>query len=113
MKLGILFLFCGVAAAQEAAHQHAAAPTIALQPLAQQVRQLEEALTYRGQPLSPADHKRINDAIANPDPAAAVTQLQAVLDPYVLAVVDINPESRVKVEQGAAKTELFAVKGQF
>ena len=48
MKLGILFLFCGVAAAQEAAHQHAAAPPIALQPLAQQVRQLEEALTYLG-----------------------------------------------------------------
>jgi hypothetical protein len=30
-----------------------------------------------------------------------------VLDKYVLAVVEINPESRVKVEQGAAKPELI------
>src|SRR5689334_21809383 len=105
MKIGILFLLGSIAAAQEA-HQHPAAPSIALQPLAQQVRQLEDALAYLGQPLPPADHKRINDAIANTDAAAAVTQLQAVLDPYVLAAVDINPESRVKVEQGAAKPEL-------
>src|SRR5689334_21045878 len=105
MKIGILFLLGSIAAAQEA-HQHPAAPSIALQPLAQQVRQLEDALAYLGQPLPPADHKRINDAIANTDAAAAVTQLQAVLDQYVLVNVDINPESRVKVEQGAAKPEL-------
>ncbi|HEY2015186.1 MAG TPA: CehA/McbA family metallohydrolase, partial [Bryobacteraceae bacterium] len=88
-------------------HQHpSAAPPVALQPLAQQVRQLEEALNYLGQPLPAADHKRINDAIGESDQAAAVAQLQAILDPYVLATVDINPESRVKVEQGSARPEL-------
>src|SRR5438105_2493128 len=102
MKVGMVFFFCGLAAAQEAAHQHAAAaPPVALQPLAQQVRQLEEALNYLGQPLPAASRKSINDAIANPNEAAAVSQLEAVLDPWVLATVDINPESRVKVEQGA------------
>ena len=35
-----------------------------------------------------------------------VARLQQVLDHYVLATVHINPESRVKVEQGAAKPEL-------
>ena len=108
MKLAIALILSGIAAAQEAAHQHpapAAAP-IPLQPLAQQVRQLEDALNYLGQALPAADQRRINEAIGNADEAAAVAQLQAVLDPYVLLSVDINPESRVKVEQGAAKPEL-------
>jgi hypothetical protein len=42
-------------------------PGVALQPLAQQVRRLEEALNYLGQPFLPADHDAINRAIANPD----------------------------------------------
>src|SRR5215469_9770119 len=104
MKLGALVCFCTLAVAQE--HVHPAPPVVPLQPLAQQVRQLEEALAYLGQPLAPADHRRINDAIGRSDEASAVAELQAVLDPYVLVNVDINPESRVKVEQGAAKPEL-------
>src|SRR6185295_12304790 len=32
--------------------------------------------------------------------------LQKILDRYVLATVHINPESRVKVEQGAARPDL-------
>src|SRR5471032_1662775 len=111
MKLAIALILCGIAAAQEAAHRHDAATPIPLQPiplqpLAQQVRQLEDALNYLGQPLPAADQRRINEAIGNPDEAAAVAQLQAILDPFVLLAVDINPESRVKVEQGAAKPEL-------
>src|SRR5712692_7911835 len=101
MKLGIVVWFAGVAAAQEAAHQHPAAASIPLQPLALQVRQLEEALTFLGQPLQTADLRRINEAIANPDETAATHQLESILDRYVLANVDINPESRVKVEQGS------------
>jgi hypothetical protein len=118
MKPGIAIILCGIAAAQEPVHQHnPAPPRIPLQPLAQQVRQLEEALNYLGQPLPPSDHQRINTAIANPDQTAAVTQLESVLDQYALVTVDINPESRVKVEQGSAKpvlaeggTRLFLVK---
>ena len=77
-----------------------------LQPLAQQVRRLETALGFLGQPLPPEDHAAINAAIALPDESAAVGRLQEVLDRHVLARVDINPESRVKVEQGAARPEL-------
>ena len=32
--------------------------------------------------------------------------LESILDAHVLLIVDINPESRVKVEQGTAKPEL-------
>jgi hypothetical protein len=103
MKVAIVSLFCTAALAQ---HVHPDTPAVPLQPLAQQVRQLEEALAYLGQPLPAADHRRINEAIGKADEAAAVAELQAALDPYVLLNVDINPESRVKVEQGAAKPEL-------
>ncbi len=77
-----------------------------LQPFAQQVRQVETTLAYLGQPLTQKDHEAINLAIADPDEAAAVRHLEQILDNYTLAIVDINPESRVKVQAGAAKAEL-------
>jgi hypothetical protein len=79
---------------------------VALQPLAQQVRQIENALSYLGQPLSEPDVQRINTAIGLQDEPAAVTELQRVLDQYALVVVAINAESRVKVDPGPAKPEL-------
>ena len=107
MKFGILAVLCGTALGQPSAHQHAAtAARVPLQPLAQQVRQLEQTLEYLGQPLAPADQRRINEAIANPDEASAVAQIEAVLDAHALATVDINAESRVKVQQAAARPEL-------
>jgi hypothetical protein len=33
--------------------------------------------------------------------------VQEILDPYCLAIVNINPESRVKVLRGAAKPRLI------
>ena len=83
-----------------------AAQDVPLQPLAQQVRRLETALRYFGQPLPPADHQAINEAISLPAEDAGAAQIQRTLDQHVLAVVHINPESRVKVEQGAARPEL-------
>ena len=41
------------------------------------------------------------------DPKQAVGAIQQVLDPLVLAAVQINPESRVKVAAGPAKRELL------
>ena len=80
---------------------------VSLQPLAQQVRQVETALAYLGQPLAESDHQAIDQAIAGADDeAAAVAHLQQILDKYTLAIIDINAESRVKVQLGAAKPEL-------
>ena len=95
--------------AAQAPHEHrheSAGPKVPLQALAQQVRQVESALDYLGQPLPPADDRAINDAISGPDETAAVAKLEAILDKHALLTVDINPESRVKVEQGIAKPEL-------
>src|SRR5437867_3870731 len=81
-------------------------PNAPLQPLAQQVRRIETALSYLGQPLPASDHQEINDAVAAPDEEDAVRRLQTTLDKYVLAFVEISPESRVKVDPGPAKPEL-------
>jgi hypothetical protein len=84
----------------------AAQTRVPLQPFAQQVRQVETTLAYLGEPLPPKDQDAINQVIANTDEAAAVSSLQQILDRYTLAIVDINPESRVKVRPGLAKLEL-------
>jgi hypothetical protein len=102
----VLFAGACCAVAQPPAHQHTAEPAVPLQPLAQQVRRLEDALNYLGQPFPAADHTAINAAIANAGAGAAVAELEKILDRYVLAIVDINAESRVKVEMGPAKPEL-------
>ncbi|MEP6917860.1 MAG: hypothetical protein ABJC89_19595, partial [Acidobacteriota bacterium] len=79
---------------------------VPLQPLAQQVRRLQTALRYLGQPLPDTDERALNDAVALADDGTAVTRVQDVLDRFVLASVHVNPESRVKVEQGPASPEL-------
>lgn len=89
--------------AQETARH---SPAVPLQPLAQQVRRLETGLRFLGQPLAESDHRAINEAVAATDDAAGVARLQQILDKHVLATVHISPESRVKVEQGAARPEL-------
>ncbi|OLB30329.1 MAG: hypothetical protein DMG41_17670 [Acidobacteria bacterium] len=70
------------------------------------MRQVESALRYLGQPLVEQDQEAINRAIGEVDEATAIAHLEQVLDKYTLAVVDINPESRVKVQPGTAKPEL-------
>jgi hypothetical protein len=85
----------------------AAQDTPALQPLARNARQIESALSYLGSPLSAEDQQRINEAIAATDDAAAVREIEATLDKHVLVDVEINPESRVKIEAGDAKPELI------
>src|SRR3954462_10940233 len=102
---GCALLTLGVAAQE---HVHPTDPSVVeLQPLAQQVRRLETALAYLRQPLPAQDREAIDAAIARADTAASVAEIQRILDRSVLATVHINPESRVKVEQGQAKPELL------
>jgi hypothetical protein len=78
------------------------------QPLAAQVNRLIEALDYVGAPLSAKERAALEEAISpgqtDFDPVAV--RVQQILDPHCLVLVDINPEMRVKVTQGAAKPEL-------
>lgn len=81
-------------------------PAVPLQPLAQLARRVDTALNYLGQPLAPGDRQALDSAVALADEGEAVQQLQSTLDKYALAIVRINPESRVSVEPGPARPEL-------
>jgi hypothetical protein len=72
------------------------------QPLAANVRRLDQALDYLGTPLPQATRKTLQAACAERDAAA----IQRLLDPHVLLAVSINPEARVKVARGPAKAIL-------
>ncbi len=77
------------------------------QPLLVQIQRLEEALDHLGRPLSDGEKARLATARATDDDREAVKLVQEVLDPHCLALVTINPESRVKVEPGPVSKELI------
>jgi hypothetical protein len=69
------------------------------QPLAANVQRVMQALDLLGAPMSESLAAEIEGAASKRD----ARRLQQLLDPHVLFVVTINPESRVKVARGAAK----------
>ena len=103
MRAPLLLLLCALAAL------HAEpAPVVAdvdLQPLAAQARRVFEAAEFLGDPFSAPQRAALEEAARLPDRAQAVAKIQAVLDPRVLFVVNINPEMRVKAAQGPARAE--------
>src|SRR5262245_34853539 len=88
-----VFLVIGVTAT-------AAAEPVAVegQPLAANVNRVIQALDSLGSPLPGETTEKLQLAAKARDAA----QLQKLLDPHVLFVVSINPESRVKVQRGPA-----------
>jgi hypothetical protein len=79
---------------------------VEFQPLASQVQRVSEGLRFLGAPLSESDRMALDQACKQTDGAKGIRDIQRVLDPYVIAFVQINPESRVKVGVGPAKPEL-------
>ena len=79
---------------------------VEVQPLVAHAMRLGEALSFMGNILAPQDVKRLQalkDALPSADTGLAI---QGLLDPYCLALVEINPETRVKVLRGPAGAEL-------
>jgi hypothetical protein len=72
------------------------------QPLAANVKRLDESLEFLGTPLPNETRTAIGEAAAARD----ADNLQRIIDPHVLFVVSINPESRVKVARGPARATL-------
>ena len=75
---------------------------VEFQPLAAQVERVVQALELAGSPLGKEQHAALQAALSTKDRAAAVEKIQQVLDPLCLVGVEINPESRVKVQIGPA-----------
>jgi len=77
------------------------------QPVIAQALRLSDALTFLGHGLSSEDISRLKtlaDAALTEETPASV---QAILDPYCIALVHINPEMRVRVLQGPARSILM------
>ncbi len=72
---------------------------VELQPLVAQAQRVLQALEILGEPQIAAQRSLAT--------ARTVTDIQNILDKLCLIGVNINPEARVKVEQGEAKAELM------
>ncbi len=79
---------------------------VELQPFAAQVRRLLETLDYLGAPLAAADKQKLEQSLNEYHATRTTAAIQDVLDRYCLFELHINPESRVRVTQSAAKPEL-------
>lgn len=109
-------LCCGAVSPQSAAAAETApaaadgrlpvVTAVEAQPLSAQARRVVQALEVLGEPLPEAARAALEAAAAHEDDARVVRGIQEVLDPYCLALVSINPESRVKVAPGPAAAEL-------
>ena len=77
-----------------------------LQPLKAQIQRLIQATDYLGEPLSARTKRRLSRALGQADAAKAVAAVQQILDAQCLVGININAESRVKVNAGPAKHEL-------
>ena len=81
---------------------------VEFQPLAAQAGRVIQALEVIGEPLPVADVAALRKLIATPNGGKAqVEAMQKILDRHALAGIEINPESRVKVQQGQAPARLM------
>jgi len=112
----VSFLLSGQLQAQHEDHKKTPVLDIVrnveVQPLLAQANRLDRALEFLGSALSIEDSKRLKALQHEPHNADGsgpdtIRIIQEILDPYTLALVDINPEARVKVFRGQAKAELI------
>jgi hypothetical protein len=79
---------------------------VEFQPLSAQAKRVVQALESLGSPLTEEQRTALDQALAAGDEADGVRGIQEALDPLCLALVNINPESRVKAQQGTAAAKL-------
>jgi hypothetical protein len=77
------------------------------QPFLAQAIRLQEALSFLGSSLLVQDYQRLKALQHEPLNRQTTSLVQDILDPYCLAIININPEARVKVERGPAKARLI------
>jgi len=104
MRWAFLFTLCVFVAAAE---ELPLVTKVDFQPLAAQVARVLQSLELIGEPMPAADAARVKAIIEGQRGGAKeIEDLQRILDRHALAGVNINPESRVKVQQGDVKAEL-------
>lgn len=84
---------------------------VEVQPLMASATRLVEALDYLGSSLSDKDKKQIGSLADETPSDKTVAELQAILDPYCIAMVHISAEARVKVLNGPASRNATLTQG--
>lgn len=72
------------------------------QPLVAHSLRIAEGLEFIGNPLPEVTNHYLQQLAKEPMDAQSVARVQELLDPFCLAEIQINPESRVKVDAGQA-----------
>ena len=76
-----------------------------MQAFKAQVKRVVESLKFLGEPLTQKEMSELSKALESEE-AKSVAAIQTILDKRVIASVNINPESRVKVGPGKAVKQL-------
>jgi len=100
-----LSIVAGMCLAQ-AAEELPLVRNVEAQPLRAQAARVVQALELLGNPLTRRQQAAFDKAMAEPEESDVIVRLQEVLDPLCLAMVTINPESRVSVVPGPAARTL-------
>jgi len=88
------------------AHEVATPVNVDPQPFLAQALRLRESIIFLGGSLSPTDDKALIALQNQSHSQETVKKIQEILDPYCIAIVNINPEARVKVQPGHAPAKL-------
>ncbi len=99
----ISVVFCHSATSQVQLKQ---SNDVEIQPLVVQCQRLAGALEFLGAPLDEQQKAAIAGAAKLDSPETIRKSIQSALDPLCVAEIEINPESRVKVNEGPAAREL-------
>ena len=78
-----------------------------IQPFKAQINRLIQAKDFLGEPFTEATKSKIELAFKQKNEAKANIQVQQIIDLQCLIDIQINPESRVKVEEGPANPVLI------
>ncbi len=100
--LVLILFFAGSGLAAFAAGPSLPIGEVEGQPLAANVKRVIDAMQFLGSPLPADEIEKLNAAGKERD----AKRLQQLLDPRVLLLAHINPESRVKVRRGPATADL-------
>ena len=87
-------------------HQGSRPVNVEPQPFISHAARIAEALNFAGSSLSIRDQKKLKQLQQQKPSAQTVAEVQKIFDPYCLAIVNINAESRVKVDRGPAESKL-------
>ncbi len=100
------FALWAVAAAEVMAQEVPHVAAVDRQPLEASTQRVVQAMQLAGSPLPDADLQRLNELQESTDDSQVTREIQELLDKHCLLVVQINPESRVKVAPGPAAAVL-------